>query len=776
MANVIKFGTGLKSLSELTTDDSKAIVDMYNSIKNDVKYEIMKIDTKINPNESDKLKKLQLKDLLRSLDKNLKELEEQQANMITSSMNNVSQAVVQSNFDWLSSLDLKFKASMAHIPQDVITNIVSGKLYGNDWKFSQSIWGIYNNSKGTLSNIVAKGIAENKSTYEIAKDLEKYVNPNLSKPSRVIKYPIYEKNSDGTFKKDSNGKRIPIPGKYEKFYFGKVDYNAQRLARTMVAHAYQQSIIETCKQNPYVEKILWKSALVERTCALCESRNGQIYDLNKVPLDHPNGLCTFEAVLTKNLDEISKELSDWVSGEDNEKLDDYMTYISGQDFHKEFNDLQNKWLKDKGYNSPYNIPEFTTWSHSLTSEEKKELFDMLNLHSELHPFQKMEIWYNENISKTKYSFELVAEKSAKKTESKVFNELQNQILSPLGFSPNNMPKNGKQFAEFVFNEYTNLSNEEYNANWDFWNNLKSKAGIKELFWDGNEEEIVKKLKKYYNNNLKMPDDKKSKLSPGVQGKLTKESKAILNNAYSKQRMKAGIWFNGAYDADLAFRSTISDLWQNVYTESQKEALYLYTAGSGFMNRPLRGYDGSWYNFKGVGNVSLNNENSKGEFYINQMTEAISKSSYQKDYWFNRGIETTSGLASFLNVKEDWLNKATDKELQTLIGKVVTDEGFTSCGTSKGSGFSGHKMNVFCPAGTHMIYAEPWSHYGGEKYNYNDSNNNIGYNFWDGKTKQSYFGHEDETIIQRGTSYAITKIKRNSDGIIEFECAVVGQKY
>ena len=179
---------------------------------------------------------------------------------------------------------------------------------------------------------------------------------------------------------------------------------------------------------------------------------------------------------------------------------------------------------------------------------------------------------------------------------------------------------------------------------------------------------------------------------------------------------------------------------------------------------------------GVGKVDLNNENSKGEFYINQMTEAISKSSYKKDYWFNRGIESDSGLASFLNVKEDWLYKATNEELQTLIGKVVTDEGFTSCGTSKGSGFNGHKMNVFCPAGTHMIYAEPWSHYGGDKHNYNDSNNSIGYTFWDGKTNQSYFGSEDETIIQRGTSYAITKIKRNNNGRIEFECAVVGQKY
>ena len=71
------------------------------------------------------------------------------------------------------------------------------------------------------------------------------------------------------------------------------------------------------------------------------------------------------------------------------------------------------------------------------------------------------------------------------------------------------------------------------------------------------------------------------------------------------------------------------------------------------------------------------------------------------------------------------------------------------------------MNVFCPAGTHMIYAEPWSHYGGEKYNYNDSNNSIGYTFWDGKTNQSYFGSEDETIIQRGNRISFVPHKENN---------------
>lgn len=776
MGNTISFSTANKSLSELTSVDSKAIVEMYKNVKKDIHKEIDKLSLKSEKTVSDKLKKLQLTDLLESIDANLNQLEKQQSNLIAGSMNNAVKSVVQSNFNWLEESNIVFKSKMAYVPPDIVANIMSGKLYGNDWKFSKAIWGINNNSKGVLSDIVAKGIAENKTSFEIAKDLEKYVDPAQSKASRVIKYPKYERNADGTFKKDSNGKRIPIPNKYGKFYFGSVDYNAQRLARTMVAHAYQQSIIETCKQNPYVEKIRWRAAMTERTCPLCESRNGQLYDLNSVPIDHPNGMCTFEAVLTKNLNQIADELADWVNGEDNEQLDDYMSYISGEDFHKQYNELQTKWLGSKGYN-PYNMPTFSEWSHSLSSAEKAELFDSLNLHSELHPFQKMEVWYNENLSKTKYSFELAAEKEkGNKKVEKVFNDLQNQILSPLGFSPNNMPKNGKQFAEFVYDKYQNLTPTELMNDYKYWNVLGTNAGINSTFWDKDIKDSLYKLKKYYNNNLKFKEENPSVNNLGIKSLLAKESKSLLSNAYSQERLKAGIWFQTANIADAAFRDTISQLWTNVFTESQREALYLYTAGSGFMNRPLRGYKDNWFNFVGVGKVDLNQENIKGEFYINQMTEAISKSSYNKDYWFNRGISTDDGIASFLGVKKSWLEKATDNELQTLIGKVVTDEGFVSCGTAKGSGFSGHKMNVFCPAGTHMIYAEPWSYYGGEQYNYNKYNSNLSANLWDGKKSQKYYGREDETIIQRGTSFTILSIKRNDFGSIEFECAVVGQKY
>lgn len=53
----------------------------------------------------------------------------------------------------------------------------------------------------------------------------------------------------------------------------------------------------------------------------------------------------------------------------------------------------------------------------------------------------------------------------------------------------------------------------------------------------------------------------------------------------------------------------------------------------------------------------------------------------------------------------------------------------------------------------MLYAEPFSAYGG-----GDKKK------WDGMSGQSFFGHELETIIQRGTKFRITKVEKGYKGI------------
>ena len=317
MANNIKYGIGIKSVSELTAEDSKAIRKLYEDLTKQIQKEVERLSNKNDPTATDSLKKLQLKDLQKSLNNNLKEVNEKTQNIIKNGMTNAAQNVVNQGNSWLNSIGINIKASYANVPQDVVANIISGRLYGNNWEFSKRIWGDYNKSKGDISYIVAKGIAENKSTYEIAKDLEKYVNPNARKPWDWNKvYP-------GT-------KKV-------------IDYNAQRMARTMINHAYQQSIIEISKDNPFVSGIQWKAAFTKTTCEICESRNNVIYPVNNVPLDHPNGKCTFIAVINKNYKEIADDLANWVNGEENEGID---KFAKSAGFDKKDFDVKKVTAKD----------------------------------------------------------------------------------------------------------------------------------------------------------------------------------------------------------------------------------------------------------------------------------------------------------------------------------------------------------------------------------------------------------------------------------------------
>lgn len=100
----------------------------------------------------------------------------------------------------------------------------------------------------------------------------------------------------------------------------------------MVAHAYQQSVIETSKANPFVYTVQWRSAMEHnRTCLICEQRNGNIYPLDNVPMDHPNGLCTIFPVIQGSLKDVAGQLADWVNGNADErfdkKMDSYIEYL-----------------------------------------------------------------------------------------------------------------------------------------------------------------------------------------------------------------------------------------------------------------------------------------------------------------------------------------------------------------------------------------------------------------------------------------------------------------
>ena len=205
---------------------------------------------------------------------------------------------MQINSKYELNLEDSFKSMFSSISKDAINEILFGKVYKGRMGLDERIWSCTKKFEKDIDYIIAEGIASKKSAYELAKDLEIYLNPDARKDwdwSKV--YPSASK---------------------------KVDYNAQRLARTSVNHAYQQAQKRSCMKNPYIEGIEWLSSNSHRTCELCNSRNGQIFKVNEVPLDHPNGMCTTIPVISKSLEDIGEELNSWINGASNPKLDKWL--------------------------------------------------------------------------------------------------------------------------------------------------------------------------------------------------------------------------------------------------------------------------------------------------------------------------------------------------------------------------------------------------------------------------------------------------------------------
>ena len=236
---------------------------------------------------------------------------------------------------------------------------------------------------------------------------------------------------------------------------------------------------------------------------------------------------------------------------------------------------------------------------------------------------------------------------------------------------------------------------------------------------------------------------------------------IEDSAFSEER-KANAWrFTSSAEADKHFRGVCGKVWREA-TKSQRDGIYGYTQSSGAWNRPLSGFQKPWSQggsgwekkfYKGVGNVWIDFE-GKGSA-IRRMTEIIEKSSYDHDTWLVRGCDYNA-MESFFGIDASELYSMDTDELKSLVGMSNRINSFVSTGTAKGKGFSGKPVavEIYCPAGSEMMYAEPFSAFSGASYNGHS---------WDGKKEQHSFCHESEMILQRGGYYTATDVYKGTDG-------------
>lgn len=209
------------------------------------------------------------------------------------------------------------------------------------------------------------------------------------------------------------------------------------------------------------------------------------------------------------------------------------------------------------------------------------------------------------------------------------------------------------------------------------------------------------------------------------------------DAYSQARKDAAVWAKNTKDADDILRAKCGEVWRNA-TDEEKNAIFGYTNSYHNINEPLRGL--TYYGSAADTQLGLDR--------IPLMESIINKSYYDKDIWLQRG-------GGMIELKKYGLSNyayATDAEIKALVGKEGTEGAFTSAGVAKGKGFGGNVItNIYAPKGTKMMYAEPYSSFG------NGSGRS-----WDGIAKQSTFGSESEIILQRGTTFRVTKVEKSGN--------------
>ena len=314
----IPYDESKKERDRITAEREKKLYQSFENMRKQIDEQIQTMNFST---VSEKVKRQQLEEIRHELQKQLQGHYNALEAGLKDDMVEVGESVLKESESFYADLNMPIGMSITSFPVEVMNNIVNGSVYDEKWYLSRALWGDYTEKLDQINEVLTQGVGLNLSSLEIAKQLEQYVDPKAMTPSKTIVTPCLQDPVTGKLYSMDYVRRHPekdwtgFTEKNSYFRYGKVDYNAQRLARTLINHAYQQNVVHQAKANPFAKGVKWLASGGERMCEICEERDGKIYSPDDIPLDHPNGMCTFEVVTDLSMMEMSDVLAAWVNGE-----------------------------------------------------------------------------------------------------------------------------------------------------------------------------------------------------------------------------------------------------------------------------------------------------------------------------------------------------------------------------------------------------------------------------------------------------------------------------
>lgn len=257
-----------------------------------------------------------VKDYQKTLEKRIEQLRGELGGTILSGMRKSAGLPGDTVEGWLNDAlamvgaDGSFTGTFSRTPDAALRMLIDGRMYRDGKSLSRRIWNRTDQLQGSIEDILTQGIAQHRSALQIAQDLEAYVSPKAKMPvSWLTLYP-------------------DIP------FNRQIDYNAQRLARTAINHAYWAANMAAAKANPFCRAMHWQlspshyerqvARFGEDICDAYASHDEGLgrgnFPIDDVPMPHAQCLCATWQVVPE-LSDVSDRLGAWVDGGEDAELD-----------------------------------------------------------------------------------------------------------------------------------------------------------------------------------------------------------------------------------------------------------------------------------------------------------------------------------------------------------------------------------------------------------------------------------------------------------------------
>ena len=541
--------------------------------------------------------------------------------------------------------------------------IAKGNIYKDGKGLSERIWGVAIQSSKDIQGVILAGMAQGMGSVEMSKLLEEYVNP--SKRKYWDKDKIKEKLGPGYSAWNKN-----------------MEYNAYRLAQTTLSHVATLSMKSAKKVNPYMKRIQWHSIHADgRTCQQCIDRDKQIYTVEKLPFDHPNGLCYMTYVMDKSLEDIAKELKGWVNGEPNKTMDKWAKdLVKADDKLKKVDDVKKalKPSEEKQAKKPSEEPkkEIEFNLDGYPEDAQKMIKDTINELASKYKTRLISVSKNPKAPKkpgekghVDVAFQMYLNSTQKHVVVHEFaHTLSMTTTDKLGLTDDK--KFWKEMTK-LFNKYKKDASKNFKKSMSMY----SFEDVDEFMAEGFTKAIMNKINvlgesygddvEYPNKVLEIVDKYFKKETPTPITKISNPYEEVIGDRYNLLTKTANDWID-----ELTFR--------------EKRAIATYT-GSDYssINNALRGIEKKTDSWK-----------EKYSKCVENISNALQKSEAPMDMLVYRGSGTEclknmmdkETYNTLLNTRDN--DKKTELLKKNIVGSILQDEGFMSTSVNKNSAFSG----------------------------------------------------------------------------------------